>query len=353
MNTLRLKCSRDALVRNWHTLDRMSGTAATGAAVKADGYGLGATEVVRALSGAGCRDFYVAHWQEVGAVVDVAGEADISVLHGVSAADMDNAYIRHPRVKPVLNSIAQVRRWQHAGGGRCDVMFDTGMNRLGMSLEDIDNIGPLDIDVCMSHLASADQDSTQNSDQLFVLRDIRQRVKARRYSLANSAGIALGKDYHFDLTRPGIALYGGIQRPEFTGAIKSVVQPEAMILQTRDLRKNDKVGYNATFTARHDMRVAILSLGYADGYLRAFSNCGAALYDSKLNDSKLKDSKKLAVLGRVSMDLIAIDISRLPDLGEGDWLKIVYDLRDNSEMTGLSQYELLTGLGTRFERLWE
>ena len=343
MKTLRLNCSRSALVANWSALNRMSGTAATGAAVKADGYGLGAADVVKVLARTGCRDFYVAHWQELDAVLPVAGDADISVLHGISAADMDSSYLDHPQVKPVLNSIAQVRRWQGMDGGRCDIMFDSGMNRLGIEPADAGNIGALDVDVCMSHLASADENSVQNVRQQEIFSELVGKVKAQRYSLANSAGIALGRDYHFDLTRPGLALYGGVQRPEFDDVIHAVVRPEAMVLQVRAIGKGDKVGYNATFTAQHDMRIAILTLGYADGYLRAFSNRGTMLWNGRA----------LPVVGRVSMDLVAVDVSACDTIAEGDWLEIAYDLSETAALTGLSQYELLTGLGARFDRIWE
>jgi alanine racemase len=161
-------------------------------------------------------------------------------------------------------------------------------------------------------------------------------------SLANSAGIALGPDYGFDLTRPGIALYGGVQRAEFEGRIAQVVTPEAQVLQVRRVPAGDTVGYSATFTAPSDMDVAILNIGYADGYLRCFSGKGRA----RAGDAALP------LLGRVSMDLVAVDASAAPGLGEGDWVALDYALPETAALSGLSQYELLTGLGTRFDRVW-
>lgn len=165
-------------------------------------------------------------------------------------------------------------------------------------------------------------------------------TRARRMSLANSAGIALGPDYHFDLTRPGLALYGGIPREEYAGRIRQVVTPEAQILQRRTVRAGDSVGYNATWIAPHPVEVAILNLGYADGYLRAFSDRGTA------------NGGTLPVIGRVSMDLLAIDVTATPDLAEGDWISIDFTLPDTATASGLSQYELLTGMGQRYDRVW-
>jgi len=161
-------------------------------------------------------------------------------------------------------------------------------------------------------------------------------------SLANSAGIALGADYAFDLTRPGIALYGGWQRSGHD-AIRQVATPEAQILQRRFVGAGESVGYNATWIAPADTEVAILNLGYADGYLRCFSGRGVAR----------AGGAALPVIGRVSMDLTAIDVSARPELGEGDRVSLDYDLPATAALSGLSQYELITGLGRRFDRVWE
>ena len=317
----------------------MSGAAACGAAVKADGYGLGARGVVARLAAAGCRDFFVAHWSEARALADLG--VQLSVLHGVRAEDMAD---RPEGVRPVLNSPEQVARWRGAGGGACDVMVDTGMNRLGVSLEDV-AAGLLDglrIETLMSHLACADEDSPMNARQQARFAGLRGRTGAGRMSLANSAGIALGADYHFDLTRPGLALYGGIARRELAGAIRQVATPEAQVLQRRTVRAGESVGYNATFTAPAEMDVAILNLGYADGYLRCFSGKGRARFGGVA----------LPVLGRVSMDLLAVGADAAPTLREGDWVELDYALAETAEVSGLSQYELLTGLGVRYARVW-
>jgi alanine racemase len=335
---LRLRLDGAALAANWRALDRMSGAAGCGAAVKADGYGLGAREVVRRLAAAGCRDFFVATWAEAEAIADLVA---VSVLHGVRAEDM--AAARAGSARPVLNTAEQVLRWRETGAA-CDVMVDTGMNRLGVSVAEVADglLDGLAIDTLMSHLACADEDVPLNARQQVALAGLAGRTSARRLSLANSAGIALGPDYGFDLTRPGLALYGGVQSPRFTGTIAQVATPEAQILQRRRVPAGASIGYNASFTAPADMEVAVLNIGYADGYLCCFSGKGRAW----------AGEAALPVLGRVSMDLIAVGVDAAPGLREGDWIALDYDLPRTAALSGLSQYELLTGLGPRFDRIW-
>ncbi|MEP9359486.1 alanine racemase [Sphingomonas sp. KR3-1] len=333
---LRLRLDSAALVSNWRHLAKLSGTAACGAAIKANGYGLGSRGVATRLAEAGCRDFFVATWAEAEALADLG--LAVSVLHGLRAEDpIDADYAR-----PVLSSAEQVARWKPSGRP-CDVMVDTGMNRLGVSAEEV-GAGLLDglaIETLMSHLVSADEDVPLNARQLAAFGALKGKAGAKRMSLANSAGIALGTDYAFDLTRPGIALYGGRQRAAHD-AIRQVVTPEAQILQRRLVRAGDSVGYNATWTAPADTEVAILNLGYADGYLRCFSGKGSAH----------AEGVTLPLIGRVSMDLTAVDVTALPGLREGDWLAMAYALPETAALSGLSQYELLTGLGPRYDRRW-
>ena len=338
---LRLKIDAGALAHNWLTLNRWSGAANAGAAVKADAYGLGAGLVVPVLAKAGCRDWFVAHWGEVPDVLDHVPAATISVLHGPMTA-ADAAFARASGVRPVINSLAQAQLWLAGGGGPCDVMVDTGMNRLGLSACDLGDplLRALDVECCMSHLACADEDVAQNAQQLARFSAVRSAVKARRYSLANSAGILLGADYHGDLTRPGLALYGGIARPEMENAIRQVARPEAALIQIRNLQPGDRVGYNATFVAAAPMRAGIVALGYADGYLRCWSGKGGFCW---------KDSA-LPVLGRISMDMTIVDLGAAPDCREGDWLSVKYDLSQAAATSQLSQYELLTLMGRRFSR---
>ncbi len=337
----RLAIDREALAANWRALDRLSGTASAGAAVKADAYGLGARAVVPALREAGCRDFFVAHWSEAAELAALAPPAEIAVLHGPLTA-ADAAYAKAQGIRPVINSLAQARLWLEAAGGACDLMVDTGINRLGLPLTDLGDvaIARLDIDVLHSHLASAEDATPQNEAQRLRWEQARRALPHRRASLANSAGIALGPAYHGDLTRPGLSLYGGVPCAALAGEIRQVVRPEAALIQVRTLQSGDAVGYNATYVAERPIRVGVVSLGYADGYLRCWSGKGVMR----------RDGKPLPVLGRVSMDMTVINLSAAPELVEGDWVALDYALPEAAATSGLSQYELLTLLGRRFPR---
>jgi alanine racemase len=337
---LRLTIDRSAIQSNWRWLAERAGVAA-GAAIKANGYGLGARETLDALVQVGCRDFFVSTWAEAAGLGGLPEGANLVVLHGVSADDVEAAVGIDAR--PCLNSAEQVARWKDIAPARpCDVMVDTGMNRLGLRPGEIGLLDGLPIDTLHSHLACADEDSPLNAMQLDRFRAVVSAVPAKRYSMANSAGICLGRDYSFDLVRPGLALYGGVPRAEAAGGIRQVARVQAQIIQRRTIPKGETCGYGATFTAHQDSEAAILNIGYADGYLRGFSSHGSAF----------AGEYALPILGRVSMDLIAIGCGAAPDLKEGDWVEIDYDLPSASKQSGLSQYELLPPLGSRFERRW-
>jgi len=338
---LRLNLDFDALVSNWRRLDRLSGTARAGAAVKADAYGLGAQRVVRALAKAGCRDFFVAYASEAAPLEGLLAPAQVAVLHGPQSA-AEAAWIRARGFVPVINSLHQAQLWAGAGGGPCDVMVDTGINRLGLNGADLDAalIRQLDIRTLHSHLACAEVPDAMNELQLRRWQSACRLFPDKAHSLANSAGIMLGGDYHGHLTRPGIALYGGVPTPALAAKIRQVAYPQAAIMQIRTVRAGEAIGYNATFRASRDMRVAVVGIGYADGYLRCWSNLGAIAAQPAM----------LPVLGRVSMDMTVIDLATAPDLNEGDWVTLDYHLPEAALRSGLSQYELLTLLGRRFAR---
>ena len=339
-HALRLRLDSAALKNNWRWLQRKAGVQA-GGAVKADGYGLGARKVTSMLGEAGCRDFFVSTWAEVEALGPLPEGAELCVLHGVSRGDLPAALAS--KARPVLNTPGQVARWKEAAPGRpCDVMVDTGMNRLGLRPDEIHLIEGLELHTLHSHLACADEDNAMNAVQRDRFAAVAATIEARRYSLANSAGICLGPDYAFDLVRPGLALYGGVPRAEAVGNIAQVAFPEAEVVQRRTIKAGETCGYGATWTAEADTEAAVVNIGYADGYLRCFAGKGAASFDGKA----------LPLIGRVSMDLIALDVSATPGLAEGDWVKLDYDLPGAAEASGLSQYELLTGLSERLERRW-
>ena len=337
---LRLTIDRSAIQENWRWLQSRAGVPA-GAAVKADGYGLGGRECAQALYQAGCRDFFVSTWAEAEALGPLPVGASVVVLHGVGPNDGEAA--RTLPARPCLNTPEQIGRWKElAPDEPCDVMIDTGMNRLGLRSDELALLEGLEIDTLHSHLACADEDSAMNAVQLERFRAIAGAVPARRYSLANSAGVCLGRDYSFDLVRPGLSLYGGIPRDEADGNIRNAVRVDAQIVQRRKIPAGESCGYGATFVAKADTQAAILNIGYADGYLRGFSSRGSAFVGEYA----------LPVLGRVSMDLVAVGCDAAPHLKEGDWVEVDYDLPSASLQSGLSQYELLTTLGSRFERRW-
>lgn len=332
---LRLTVDTSALVANWRWLSATGGVRA-GAAVKADGYGLGARQVVAALAAAGATEFFVATWEEAAALGALPAGARLAVLHGLQ--DGDTPLLG---AVPVLSTTTQVARWIAGGGGRCDIMVDTGMNRLGLSLDEAAALpAGLEIDVLHSHLACADEPAhPMNAAQLARFHAALAAVPHQRAALANSAGICLGRDFAFDLTRPGIGLYGGVTHPAAAGQLAAVVGIEARVVQVRDVAAGATFGYGATWTATRPSRIAIVNLGYADGYRRAFSGVGRADVSGT----------PCPVVGRVSMDLTGIDVTAV-DVAEGDWITVDFDLPAAAAATGIAQYELLTGLGHRYSR---
>jgi alanine racemase len=221
-------------------------------------------------------------------------------------------------------------------------MVDTGMNRLGLRYDELSAAEGLNVHTLHSHLACADEDHTLNDVQLRRFREVAACLPARRRSLANSAGVFLGREFSFDLVRPGLALYGGIPRPEAREIIQQVVVPEAQVLQSRHVPAGESVGYNATFLAPCDMTIAILNVGYADGFWRSFGRNGSGRFGGV----------ELPIVGRVSMDLLALDVTKSPQIGPGDWIELPFSVEQLAADTGMSQYELLTGLGRRWQRQW-
>jgi alanine racemase len=328
MANLRLTLDTAALIANWRDLAALT-RVATGAAVKADGYGLGAQRIVDALAAAGCCDFFVASWAEAAALAMPAG-ARLAVLHGVQGDEMAAALAS--AAVPVLNTPAQVVAWRTTGRP-CDIMVDSGINRLGLTPVDAMSglLHGVAVDTLHSHLACADTpDHPANARQLATFRTVVAAVRPARASLAASAGIALGADYAFDLTRPGIALYGG-------RGSRAVAIIEARVIQVRAVPAGDSVGYGATWTAVRDSRVAVINLGYADGFACALGADGTTVVGEV----------RCPVIGRVSMDLITVDVTGA-DVTEGDWIRVDFDLGRAAVATGRSEYELLTGLGHRY-----
>lgn len=336
----RLLLDSAALIANWQDFARAVCGADCGAAIKADGYGLGARDVLLRLAAAGCRTFFVAHWQEVPPLLPLPDGVTLSVLHGVTAEELPAALALPAR--PVLVTAAQVALWRQTGRP-CEVMIDSGMNRLGLApAEASDVLAGMNVAVLHSHLACADNPAHPlNEAQRACFAEVAARVPAGAYALANSAGICLGPAYHLDLVRPGIGLFGGGLMPD--GSVsRTVAQMQARIVSLRDVPAGGSVGYAAAFVAARPSRIATVALGYADGYARGLSGLGWAE----------ADGVRCPAAGRISMDLAAFDVTDAPRLTEGDWLDIPFAPETMAELSGRTSYELLVALGQRFERVW-
>ncbi len=320
--------------------------------VKADAYGLGAGAIAPRLHREGCRSFFTATASEGAALRGALGSmpADIYVLHGYWSAE--RPMLEAARLRPVLNDAGQIDALRRDGALACALHLDTGMNRLGLTPADAQAaigdpaaLRALGVDLVMSHLACADDPAhPMNARQ----RDAFAALAARtglRLSLASTGGVLLGSDYHFDMTRPGIGLYGGDPAGSPPSRFAPVVRIEAPVLQTRRVKAGETVGYSAAYTAPRDMTTATVSLGYADGFLRASGNGGFARIGAQ----------KAPVIGRVSMDLIVLDVTGLEEqLSQGAPVEFLgADLDAVAVAGGSMGYELLTRLGARFDRIYE
>lgn len=334
----------DAIIANWRALDAVSAAhVKTGAVVKADGYGLGAGAVATALAGAGVASFFVALAEEGARLRKSLGpEPEIFVFSGHMAGDEE--LLSEFDLVPLLNSVEQVERQFKALPGKpFGVQLDTGMNRLGLEPDDFMRLRA-DLmakrpSLLLSHLASADEpEHGQNADQLMVFRRLTDGLACRR-SLAATGGTLLGSAYHFDLCRPGIGLYGGSPFAE----AKPVVRLSLPVIQCRDVPAGETVGYNATWTATRPSRIATLSAGYADGLIRAISSAAAVW----------AGDRPCPLVGRVSMDLIGVDVTGLA--ADPDRLDILGPYQGVDRLAaaaGTIGYEILTSLGARYNRVY-
>ena len=351
---LTLTIDLGALGANWRALAADVAPAECAAVVKADAYGIGIDQVVPALRAAGCRTFFVALPDEGRRVRAVSSDVAIYVLNGFFAEAAE--LYRQSELRPVLNTLDEVELWAWRGGGAASaIQVDTGMNRLGLSLHEAlelarrpDRLTAIRPSLLLSHLACADTPQHPlNAEQLALFRELRAQFPKLPASLANSAGIALGSDYHFDLVRPGIAVYGAAcaeDRP----ILSTVVTAEARILQVREAAAGETVGYGAAERLKRDTRIAILSAGYADGYLRA---AGSA--EGRPGASVGIRGRRAPILGRVSMDLIAVDVTGIVGVSPGDRAELFgpnVPIDEVAAAAGTIPYELLTGLSRRAER---
>ncbi len=343
-----------ALVRNWKRLRDLSSPAECAAVVKADAYGIGIERAVPALAAAGCRTFFVALPEEGERVRDAAPDATIYVLNGFVAEWAE--HFRAFSLRPVLNSPESIEAWAALCHGAPSVIHvDTGMNRLGLSLHQAvglsrrpDLLAAAHPQMLMSHLACADEPGHPlNRTQLTLFREVRGEFPRLPASLANSAGMHLGRDFHLDLVRPGIALYGAAFAQD-RAPMETVVTVKTRILQIREVAAGETIGYGATRHVLEETRIAILSAGYADGYHRMTGSS-----DKHPGAEATLRGQQVPVLGRVSMDLIAIDVGHVAGVTEGDWVELFGPNMPIDAVAAAAAtvgYELLTGLSHRGAR---
>lgn len=363
---LRATIDLQALADNWRYMSRQSGKARAGAVVKADGYGIGIEDAGQTLYNAGARDFFVALPSEGETLRTYAPEARIFVLSGIWES-MEEVFFEHDLV-PVIASEEQLAFWMRTlaehGEHPCALHVDTGFNRLGLSMDDAlylasDVSRPASFSpvLILSHLACADDPaSPMNQKQLEAFRTVSSAFEGIEASLSASAGTFLGPDYHFDLTRPGIALYGSEAVNGVPNPMQPVVKTEARIIQIRSAKAGETVSYGAACTLDRDSRLAIASVGYADGYLRNLSGHGVALRGTGISGAYgFIAGQKVPVVGRITMDMTIFDITDVPTkaLAAGDYIELFgpnMPIDDVARAAGTIGYEMLTGLGLRYER---
>lgn len=355
----RLTIDLGAIVENWRTLARLSGKAETAAVVKANAYGLGARQIGQALSSAGCRSFFVATPDEGARLRAVLRDARIFVLSGIWPG-VEEKFFGNGLI-PVIGSMEQLAFFRSCGREHPHGLYvDTGMNRLGLTLEEAAALSSATHgrpSLVMSHLACPDDpEHAMNRRQLESFQAVSRMFEGIESSLASSAGIFLGPDYHFDLTRPGIALYGGEALSTAPNPMRPAITAEARILQIRDVRKGDAASYGATHVFDRDSRVAIVGCGYADGWHRALSGSGVgARGDGSPGACVFVADERAPIVGRITMDLTMFDIGAIAEgrVRTGDYVELFgpnIRLDDAARAAGTIGYELLTSLGDRYER---
>ena len=340
----------DALARNYDLIRRAAAPAECAAVVKANAYGLGIAAVATHLFDAGCRHFFVATVGEGLELRTILPESTIYVFEGVDAEAA--RHFIDAQLTPVLNTLDQIRHW--VGTGKSAIVhLDTGMTRLGLSASDVDALASqysvlkhLRIDYWMTHLACAELPGHRlNAQQLERFARMTAKLPPAKHSIGNSAGTLLGPEYRGDLVRPGIALYGGNPFSTEPNPVEAVVTLKAKVLQIREADESLTIGYGATFLVEPGTRLAIVAAGYADGYPRSLSNSGIASVDGA----------KVPVVGRVSMDLLCLDVTELPRdaIKAGQFVHLIgggIAIDDVAEAAGTISYELLTGLSSRLQR---
>jgi alanine racemase len=351
-----------ALEANWRALSRRATPAECAAVIKADGYGCGLEPVAHRLARGGCKTFFVADLAEAARARNAASDAAIYVLNGLMPGTAPS--FAEIRARPVIGSLVELAEWDafvasSGWQGGAALHVDTGMNRLGISANEAAALAPRiraenhGIMLLMSHLACAEMpEHPLNERQIKLFREIRMLYRGIPSSLANSSGIFLGSAAYCDLVRPGAALYGVNPTPGRSNPMRPVVELKARILQVRTVPRGETVGYDAVWTARHATRIAVVAVGYADGLMRA-----AGSSDQAPGADAIVAGKHCPLAGRISMDLLAIDITSLPDNAarRGDLVTLIGDeisVDDLANVSGTIGYEVLTSLSKRYHRFY-
>lgn len=352
-----------AIEANWKKLRSMAMPTDCAAVVKADAYGCGLEPVTALLYHAGCTVFFVADLSEGKRVRRIAPDATVYVLGGLPPGTAP-VFAEHA-LRPVIGSSAELAEWDSFVSasnwqGGIALHVDTGMNRLGVTIEEAIALAPRiksenhGIMLLMTHfVASEIHEHPRNNEQMLAFREIRSLYRGVAASIANSSGIFLGSSAHLDLVRPGVALYGVNPTPGKPNPMRPVVHLEARIILTREVAFGDTVGYDASWTARRPSRVAIVAVGYADGYFRMASGT-----DQKPGDMVLVAGRRCPIVGRISMDLMAIDVTDLPGsaVRRGDYVTLIgdgFDVDALAEQFNTNGYEVLTSLGRRYARIYK
>ena len=353
-----------ALRANWARLNETSGRAECAGVIKADAYGLGIGPITQALTNEGCKTFFVASVDEGRAARAVQPGATIYILDGLLPGA--EAHYSGFDLRPVLSSLAQVRDWaaySRARGRRlaAALHIETGMHRLAMPEYELrqltaepEMLGMFELTLVMSHLACADDPANpMNERQRERFNALRAVLPAAPASLSNSGGTFLGREYHFDVVRPGIALYGGRAHEGRPNPMRTVVRLAARIMQVQDVPPGATIGYGATFKVQRPSRIATIACGYADGFLRALSvSTGQAGPVGYIGDYPVP------IVGRVSMDFITVDVTDVPEemVRRGGWVEVMgqrVTVDDLTDQAGTIGYELLSRLGPRVHRVYE
>jgi alanine racemase len=353
----------DALVANWRKLEKTAVPAECSAVIKANAYGCGIEPVARALAKAGCKTFFVATLDEAAIARAALPSAPLYVLNGFTQNSGD-AYAKID-ARPVIGELNELAEWdvfcrRTGWAGGAGIHIDTGMQRLGLTIAEAQGLiprihaGDHGVSLVMSHLACAESlNHPMNARQLATFREAASAFSGVPASLSNSSGIFLGNPFHFDMVRPGAALYGVNPTPEADNPMLPVVDLKARIVQIRDVERGESVGYGGNWTTRRPTRLAIVSTGYADGYFRAGSS-----NDGTRGAEVMVAGKRCPVAGRISMDLTAVDITDLDKnaVRRGHLVTLIGDGITVDELAhhfGTIGYEVLTSLGSRYTRVYK